>query len=389
MVEAESQLHVISEGAFMRTMIDSFVVPPRLEVLGARAFAECEALWKVTFPKECLLKILGERSFSATGLQRVSIPRSIEVISRGCFRQCYSLIGVNFDAHSKLRRSDTYAFSLGAHHRAATLRHAAPIRLVAFEAVTVVRQLGDWAFCDSTIREFVVPGTVQVIGKFCFHLCQVLAVVTFEPDGVLRLIDDHAFSHTGLREVTIPKTVESLGRQCFDSCKLLTTVEFEEPSALRVIQEGAFLWCPINQIRIPKSVQLERAKIFPDGCILVQDWKPSMSPFQCTPTGFNGNNDLDTPKGRHLAIAEPPSTVISPTGSSPTLAFRKVVMQVRPANADSQVNLPRMVPLCKAFHLIPHPRSSPQPPETPPPGRLLPAPSHGAFLLARPRLGTS
>jgi hypothetical protein len=263
------------------------------------------------------------------------------------------------------------------------------VRLVAFEDVTIIRQLGNWAFCDSTIREFIVPGTVEQIGKFCFHLCQLLSVVTFEPDGALRLIDDHAFSHTGLREVMIPKTVESLGRQCFDSCRLLTTVEFEEPSALRIIQEGAFLWCSVNQIRIPKSAQFERAKIFPDGCILVQDWKPSMSAFQSTPTRFNGNDDMDTTKGRHIAIAARPSTVMSATGSSPTLSFRKVVMPVHSANADSQVNLPRMVPQCKTFHLISHPRTSPGPPEPPPAGRVRAAISHGTLLLARPRLSTS
>jgi hypothetical protein len=387
-MDGDSQLHVINEGAFMRTMIESFVIPPQLEVLGARAFAECGGLWRVIFPKECLLKILGERAFSATGLQRVSIPNSIEVISRGCFRQCSALTEVNFDGHSKLRRSDTYACPLMARQKMPALRHASALRLVAFEAAAIIRQLGEWAFCGSTIVEFVVPGTVEEIGKFCFHLCQVLSSVTFEPDGALRLIGDHAFSHTGLREVMIPKTVVTLGRQCFDSCRLLTTVEFEEPSALRVIQEGAFLWCSINRIRIPKSVQLERAKIFPDGCILVQDWKPSMSLMQYAPARFNGNNEMDTPKGRHLAIATPPSTVMSSTGSSPTLPFRTVVMQMRPTNADSQVNLPRMVPHLKTFNLVAHPRSSPRPLEPPPAGRLLPAPPHAAFFLAQPRLST-
>jgi hypothetical protein len=155
--------------------------------------------------------------------------------------------------------------------------HEKSLRGFTFGPATLVKRFDEWAFCDSGIRSMTIPRSVETIGKFCFHACLSLITVTFEQGGRLALIDDHAFSHTDLREIVIPETVQYIGKLAFHSCKLLAMVDFEPKSVLARIAEGAFLECCMNQIRIPPVTNLDRGKIFPDGCILVQEWKPSLA----------------------------------------------------------------------------------------------------------------
>jgi hypothetical protein len=277
--------------------------------------------------------------------------------------------------------------------------HGKVCKYVMFEAPTRLTRLDDWAFCDSTLREFVVPLSVVEIGKFCFHVCQSLSILRFNDGGALRFIDDHAFSHTGLRELFVPKTVEQIGRHCFDSCKLLATVEFEEPSALARIQEGAFLSCCMNQVKIPTCTYLDRGQVFPEGCLLIQEWKPVLSEFNAGQSHSSSpevapspqvNVGIVAPLTQHRDVAR---HIITPTfplvpsqvprlESSLQQRGRGTMKQVRIGVAKSQ-GLPGVT---LARRQVPASAESPRNHQTDQANQVIR--NTGGKVLARPRLNT-
>jgi hypothetical protein len=286
--DPKSALHAIEESAFARTLIEKVCFPASLTHLGNGAFCGCEVLSVVASPKGCLLTEFPEKGFAGSSIRRITIPKSIVSIGPYCFRRCDVLKEVIFEEGSRLRYIQGYAFAscglvkvnlpaLVEFIDESAFMHQKDLRTVVFGIGTTLKGFAEWAFCDSGLRSIVIPKSVEKIGKFCFHVCQDLIAVTFENDGRLKVIDDHAFSYTDLREISIPRTVEYIGKRAFDSCKLLAVVEFETGSVLARIAEGAFLECCMNQIKIPSITYLDKGKIFPQGCILVQEWRPTIT----------------------------------------------------------------------------------------------------------------
>jgi hypothetical protein len=75
-------------------------------------------------------------------------------------------------------------------------------------------------------------------------MCRSLASATFEAGSVLREIGDFAFGLSGLKTVAIPASVGVIGKSAFLWCRSLASVIFEVGSALRVVGSWAFEDCP-------------------------------------------------------------------------------------------------------------------------------------------------
>ena len=86
-----------------------------------------------------------------------------------------------------------------------------------------ITELGDAAFCDSTIERINLPAYLTAIGLDCFSDCHYLARVDM-PYG-LKIIDDTAFFQCdALEEIIVPETVASIGAQAFDGCDALERI---------------------------------------------------------------------------------------------------------------------------------------------------------------------
>ncbi len=136
------------------------VIPDYIEVLGKRAFADCNNLKSVEIPDS--VTEIGDRVFySCDSLTSVEIPDSVTEIGEGAFYGCSGLTSV--------------------------------------EIPDSVTEIGDRAFMDcSSLTSVEISDGVTEIGSYAFYGCSSLTSVEV-PDGVT--IDATAFQGTPLEGV--------------------------------------------------------------------------------------------------------------------------------------------------------------------------------------------
>jgi hypothetical protein len=133
------------------------------------------------------------------------------------------------------------------------------VQAVNFAPGSVLSRVGDSAFSGfQSLRQIVLPASVEVIGSSCFEGCDNLEVVSFASPSKLREIGSSALSELpGLCSITLPASLEVLGEHCFSNSRSLGRVAFERGSKLRKIEENCFYRVSrMESITIPASVQV-------------------------------------------------------------------------------------------------------------------------------------
>jgi hypothetical protein len=115
---------------------------------------------------------------------------------------------------------------------------------------------------SNAIHSVVVVQNILRLGAFCFADCFNLHKVMFEEDSVLKEIGPWAFFETSVTVTTIPRRVELIGTSCFANCRSLQAVHFGFPSRLRIIEDGTFSSSSIHMMAIPASVEIIGAGCF-------------------------------------------------------------------------------------------------------------------------------
>ena len=164
--------------------------------IGESAFEDCTELIRVVFPEpapevrweEEWLRRIGEYAFSGcTSLVTVDIPDTVSSISRGAFCGCTALVAVTCP-------SDAY--------------------------------VGSYAF--SGCRSLVSLSPLGSASEGMLLDCKSLMNVRLT--GYCHEIDEDAFEHCeSLRQVVIPSSVDRIEALAFRGCYALTRVTFEEP----------------------------------------------------------------------------------------------------------------------------------------------------------------
>ncbi|MDR0662005.1 MAG: leucine-rich repeat domain-containing protein [Holosporales bacterium] len=72
-----------------------------------------------------------------------------------------------------------------------------------------VTGIAENCFRYTSVKDIVIPGTVQILGSSCFEGCKSLTSVSFETDSQLRRIEVRAFHRSSLKSITIPRNVLS------------------------------------------------------------------------------------------------------------------------------------------------------------------------------------
>lgn len=108
---------------------------------------------------------------------------------------------------------------------------------------------------EKSIKQVIIPASVEKIGMLAFGECDELESVVFEENSKLKEIDRSAFSKCPLKSINIPSSVRYIRYQAFRECKKLESLVFEDGSNLEVIEHGAFVYCSsLKSVTIPSSV---------------------------------------------------------------------------------------------------------------------------------------
>ena len=320
-VQLPETVEIISPYAFASmSYLKDIVLPDQVKIIGNRAFQNDSSLTEIELPKK--LVSIGDNAFSAcSSLEIVSIPESVTTIGTGAFSLCNALLiivqaetlpenlgdywsgsaEILFGANTLYDDSFVYLIEdgnasikryIGAEKDAVIPEHIEGIPVIgisknAFKSNKVLQtitlassitEIGAYAFSESTIKEIVIPDTVDAVQDYAFSKCSSLVSCTIEsaetklgdyvlsettalrtailPDG-MTAIPLGMFYKSHVDEVTIPNTVATIEKSAFQSSYLK---KLELPESVKTIKQAAFEGNnSLRLIELPGS--LERVEV--------------------------------------------------------------------------------------------------------------------------------
>ena len=147
--------------------------------------------------------------------------------------------------------------------------------LTAISIPSTVTEIGEDAFCFSSLESVTLPNglisigveafeycralqaidipqSVSTIGESCFASCSQLTSVTLHQGNLTQIADD-VFTGSGITSIVIPSGVTSIGSSAFSGCHSLQSVTL--PNGLTTIGSSAFSYCEVlESLDIPSSV---------------------------------------------------------------------------------------------------------------------------------------
>ena len=248
--------------------ISSLTVPGTVELIGSRAFADCDSLKRVVLCDG--VKEIGESAFSScTKLSEIIIPESVSAINSRAFYSCMSLfkielpagadiVGVNPFQECRNLQEITVIDGSGKGHISSSesiLFNADKTTLLCYPA-------------GKTNQNYTIPDSVSTIAQMAFCQAKNLKSVTL-PAG-LTSVDEYAFSDcSSLESITFPAGLQSIGRLSFLRCKEMKTVAIP---AGTVINSDAFEDCTgLTSVYFSSDVSVIGDKNMFEGCSSLKD----------------------------------------------------------------------------------------------------------------------
>lgn len=106
----DSQLSIISKGAFLASSIRSFTVPRRVTFIGEVSFHNCTRLVKFEVHSNSEIRTTGTRSFNFSPIKNFTIPPHLKTICSNTFQNCCGLRKTEIPEDSELQTMEEYAF---------------------------------------------------------------------------------------------------------------------------------------------------------------------------------------------------------------------------------------------------------------------------------------
>ena len=120
-----------------------------------------------------------------------------------------------------------------------------------------------YAFGETTnLKNINIPSTIELMGSYAFYKSG-LETITFEntvenPSQLIN-IPEYAFSYSKLKNLTIPSSIKTIGQNAFEYVETLKTLNVQNstelPSQLSLIDDKAFKDCrQLERITLPQSL---------------------------------------------------------------------------------------------------------------------------------------
>lgn len=236
------------------------VLEPGVTTIGEAAFFNCGSMTEVTIPET--VQTLGVNAFLCSDLTTVHIPASVQTIGRDAFCGCHHLTGIWVDARNPNYSSDRTGVLF---NKDKTLLIQAPATIRQYVIPSTVQEVGMGAFSDCTFLESVViPASVTTLEWASFQWCRALKSVVIPPS--VAAIGQDAFWHcenlTGFRVDLANASYASDEQGALYSKDMTQLLQvpgaaqtFHIPASVRTIGDGAFSQCiNLTSLTVPEGV---------------------------------------------------------------------------------------------------------------------------------------
>ncbi|MBR2293551.1 MAG: leucine-rich repeat protein [Clostridia bacterium] len=218
--------------------LTAITIPNSVVRIEWEAFCYCSSLKNVTIGTG--VKYIGLRAFMRTDLESIVLPETLTDVSADAF----------IDTPCYMNKANWYCdmFYIGSHLVGVSSTLSGD---VAIKNGTKTIVNGVFAYCSS-LTSITIPNSVTNIGNYVFDGCTGLTSITI-PNSV-KSIGNTAFSGcSSLTKVTIGNSVTSIGDYAFSRCSSVKSITI--PNGVASIGWGAFSGCDsLTSVTIPNSV---------------------------------------------------------------------------------------------------------------------------------------
>lgn len=303
-IDLPTGLKIIGEYAFTYTGLESVELTAGIECIGEEAFSDCDNLVQVDLPdheievgssvfENCpkLQKVTNmqylanaDRAFRGCTVLDTSILADYATkIARGAFADCKDL--KDFVVKDSIKEIDAAAFRFSSLKTVIIGKNVESIgdrafanceelEVVDFSKATTLKRIGEDAFKDChSLKEVILPESLEYLGKSAFEHCETLKNVTIQSSALLNLRSS-TFNHCkNLEQVTLPDSIRKIHSYCFLSCSKLQQIDL--PSNLISLGESVFCYCrSLKAVTLPKSIRCIPEDCF-EGCTALEAVKVS------------------------------------------------------------------------------------------------------------------
>lgn len=184
-------------------------------------------------------------------LQEIIVGEGINAILDGAFKNNSKLIKVSLPS-----TVTELGYLEGEENYVGVFCNSTSLKEIIMPSVNSLSVIHPYAFADTSLEQFVIPGSVTVIGERAFAGTK-LNTVTFEEGVEELIINERAFYNvSGFNSftATFPSRLRAIGEEAFALCAGLTGVELND--GLVTIAPYAFSECGLTELDLPLSVKL-------------------------------------------------------------------------------------------------------------------------------------
>lgn len=259
-------LYQILDNAFeSNTTLTKVHLSARMNVLGHRAFRNCENLKEVTFEEgndweEPYLEIEEMAFEKCPQLEKVHLPRQYKIPGPDFNGVIWGGLGEMFeecDAVSTVTVSSKHptlmVYNGAVYNKERTQLFYVPCATTGdFTVPTSVKQLYNYTFYNSHLSSVFLPADIEEIPKYCFQYAKMLRTIALPRN--LRTIKHSAFlGCVSLRNLIFPNGLETIEGYVFWKCTSLPSV-LKLPASLQSIDGSSFGRCDqIKEFSIPNG----------------------------------------------------------------------------------------------------------------------------------------
>lgn len=218
--------------------------------LGRSVFYKCEKITEIDLSNA---EIIGDGAFGyCTSLNSITFGDKLKKVEESAFSQCINLQKVEI---SDLNNWCKVSFGNDCSN---PVQYSKRLYLngVELQSLTIpdgITQIGDYQFHGWTrFKKAYLPSSVTKIGKGAFKDCSNLNTVEFIGENSVDSIADWAFQNTSIKEFEFSSKLNFLGAS-FKGCTSLLSVEL--PVGLTSVGNSAFMDCTaLSEVSLPNTI---------------------------------------------------------------------------------------------------------------------------------------